>query len=86
MEAQGRAVNDSATNKGYFPACTQKVVLFHGNSVSFLRGTTIFLYAVHMDFRIMMDLKPSTKKSAVIPEGNALIPDVEGERFLSMAS
>jgi hypothetical protein len=39
-----------------------------------------------MDFRIMMDLKPSTKKLAMIPEGIALIPDVEGERFLSSAS
>jgi len=34
----------------------------------------------------MLDLKPSIKKSAVIPEGSALIPDGEGERFLSSAS
>jgi hypothetical protein len=29
----------------------------------------------------MLDLKPPTKKSAVIPDGSAFIPDGEGERF-----
>jgi len=39
-----------------------------------------------MVFRLMMDLRPPTKKSAVIPEGSALISDGEGERFMSSAS
>jgi hypothetical protein len=30
MEAQGRAVNDSAINKGYFPVCTQKLFFLMG--------------------------------------------------------
>jgi len=39
-----------------------------------------------MDFGLMVDLKPPTKKSVVIPDGSALIPDGERERFLSSAS
>lgn len=39
-----------------------------------------------MDLGLMMDLKPPTKKSAVILEGSALIPNGERERILSSAS